>query len=166
MIPPVQGDDQAPQNRGGGAPITETRGKTLVGAPSPKYVNEDHAVWDQPHLAKTLLAMKDAEFMKLRFPETSYRPYEYEKWIRGITRSMTASHPEIGTYWLRIVDSAESVYQRYLNDVSSTRVSLKPKETLNRTEIEGRIENKIRTVLMSIVPVMISQQCTFEHDLP
>ena len=78
---------------------------------------------------------------------------------------MTASHPELGAYWLRIVGSAESVYQRYSTDVSSTRVSLKPTETLNRTDIEGRIENKIRTVLMNIVPFSISQQCTFERDL-
>ena len=77
---------------------------------------------------------------------------------------MTASHPELGTSWLRIVSSAESVYQRYLIDVISTRVSLKPTETLNRTDIEGRIENNIRTVLMNIVPFLISQQCTFERD--
>ena len=49
--------------------------------------------------------------------------------------------------------------------MSNTRVSLKPTEVLNRTDIELRIENKIRTVLMSAVPVSISQQCMLERDL-
>ena len=109
--------------------------------------------------------MKDAEFVKLRFSDSCYKPYEYEKWIQGLTRTMTASHPELGMYWTRIVQSAESVYHKYLNDVSVTRVSLKPTEVLNRTDIESRIENKIRTTLMNAVPASITQQCNFEQDL-
>ena len=78
---------------------------------------------------------------------------------------MTASHPELGMYWTRIVQSAESIYHKYLNDVSVTRVSLKPTEVLNRTDIESRIENKIRTTLMKAAPASISQQFNFEQDL-
>ena len=72
--------------------------------------------------------MKDAEFVELRFSDSCHKPYEYEKWIRGLTRAMLASHPELGMYWSRIVQSAESIYHKYLNDVSVARVSLKPTE--------------------------------------
>ena len=112
-----------------------------------------------------MLQMKDAEFVKLRFSDNSYRPYEYEKWIRGLTRAMTATHPELGAYWSRVVGAAEAVYHRYLTDVSATRVSLKPVEVLSRTDIEERIENKIRTILMVVVPPAINQQCLWEQDL-
>ena len=84
-----------------------------MGGPSPNFMQENRSIWDHNYLAKALLQMKDAEFMKLRFADGSYRPYEYERWIRAITRNMTASHPEMGAHWLRIVASAESVYNRY-----------------------------------------------------
>ena len=150
---------------GAGAPHTVPGGIAPEGGPSPNFVQENHTIWDQSYLAKAMLQMKDAEFVKLWSSDSCYRPYEYEKWIRGLTRAMTASHPELGAYWSRIVQSAESIYHQYLNDVSVTRVSLKPTEILNRTDIELRIENKIRTILMSAVPISISQQCNFEQDL-
>ena len=127
-------------------------------------MQENQNIWDQNYLAKALLQMKDAEFVKLKFAEGSYRPYEYERWIRAMTMNMTALHPESGIYWPRVVASAESVYNRYLNDVSVTRVSLKPTETLCRTDIEKRIEHKMRTVLMTVVPTSINHQCNCAED--
>ena len=79
--------------------------------------------------------------------------------------SLTAVHPELGGYWNRVVKSAEVVYNTYLNDVSTTRVSLKPKDTLQRTEIEGRMENKIRTLLMTAVPNTVNRLCSCEQDV-
>ena len=104
--------------------------------PSPNFVHESQGIWDQNYLAKALLQIKDTEFVKLKFAMGSYRPYEYGRWIRAITMNMTALHPESGAYWLRVVASAESVYNKYLNDGSVTRVSLKPTEVLCRTDIE------------------------------
>ena len=95
------------------------------------------------------MTLKETEFQKRKFPDGCYNTYEYEKWIKAVTMSLTAVHPELGGYWNRVVKSAEAVYNTYLNDVSTTRVSLKPKDTL---EIEGRMENKIRTLLMTAVP--------------
>ena len=76
--------------------------------PSPNFMHENEGIWDQNYLAKALLQMKDTEFAKLKFVDGSYRPYEYERWIRAITMNMTALHPELGAYWLRVVASAES----------------------------------------------------------
>ena len=126
-------------------------------------MHENPSVWDQTYLAKALLQMKDAEFVKLRFVEG--RPYEYERWVRAITRTLTALHPKLGGYWQRVVSSAESVYNKYLNDVSVTRVSLKPVDILCRIAIEKRIEHKLRAVLMSAVPASVNHQCNFTEDL-
>ena len=81
--------------------------------------------------------MKDSECAKLRFVDSCYKPYEYEKWICGVNRMMTATHPELGAYWTRVVETAQSTYFQYLNDVSVTRVSLKPRQVLNRREVES-----------------------------
>ena len=88
-----------------------------------------------------------------------------KKWIKAVTMTLTAVHPEMGGYWQRVVKSAESVYNAYLNDVSTTRVSLKPTETLHRTEIEGRMENKVRTMLMAAVPASVNRLCSCEFDV-
>ena len=106
-------------------------------------MQENSGVWDQTYLAKALMAMKETEFQKLKFADGCYKPYEYEKWIKAVTMTLTAVHPEMGGYWQRVVKSVGAVYNAYLNDVSTTRVSLKPTETLHRTEIEGRMENHI-----------------------
>ena len=42
---------------------------------------------------------------------------------------------------------------------------MKPTEKLYRTDIEERIEHKLRTILMSSVPASINQQCAFTEDL-
>ena len=94
-------------------------------------MQEKSEVWDQTYLAKALMAMKESEFTKLKFAEGSYRPFDYEKWVKTIAMSLTAVHPEIGAYWDRVQKSAEAVYNKYLNDVSNTRVSLKPTERLH-----------------------------------
>ena len=109
------------------------------------------------------MTMKEAEFSKLRFVEGSYRPFEYERWVKAITRTLTSMHPELGAYWQRILKSAEDVYHRYLADVSTTRVSLKPTETLSRTAVEDRIENKIRTMLMNAVPISVITSAIVER---
>ena len=79
--------------------------------------------------------------------------------------TLTAVHPEMGAYWQRVVQSAGTVYNTYLNDVSTTRVSLKPTEILHRTEIEGRMENKVRTLLMAAVPTSVNRLCSCEFDV-
>ena len=71
----------------------------------------------------------------------------------------------MGGYWQRVVKSAETVYNAYLNDVSVTRVSLKPSEKLSRTDIEERMENKIRTMLMTAVPASVNHQCNYTEDV-
>ena len=137
----------------------------MDGGPSPRFVHEKEEVWEQSYLATALLQMKETEFLKLRFSEGGYKPYEYERWIRAVTRNLTALHPEMGQYWERVVSSAESVYNKYLNDVSAARVSLKPTEVLCRTPIEERMEHKMRTVLMSAVPLTVNHQCDSAEDL-
>ena len=72
--------------------------------------------------------MKDSEVSKLRFSDTCYKPYEYEKWLCGVTRVMIAIPPAMGAYWVRIVEVAEGTYHKYLNDVSTSRASLRPKK--------------------------------------
>ena len=75
--------------------------------PSPFFMEEADKVWQQEYLARALLQMKETEIMKLKFVDGSYRPYEYERWINAVTRTMTALHPEMGNYWKRVVRSAE-----------------------------------------------------------
>ena len=136
----TQSENQ-PQNQGGACPdepeLRDQRNSFMSkpspkreggedGGPSPNFVQEDGKVWDQQYLSKALLQLKESDIAKLRFSETCYKPYEYEKWIRSVTRSLISSHSELGKYWNRVVKSAETVYQKYLNDFSTTRVSLKP----------------------------------------
>ena len=79
------------------------------GGPSPNFVQESAEIWHQSYLAKALLQLKETEFAKLRFSDSSYKPYEYEKWIRGFTRVMESTHPELGSYWTRVLTAAEKV---------------------------------------------------------
>ena len=58
-----------------------------------------------------MLQMKDSEVWRLKFPENCHKPYEYEKWIQAVNRSMEARHPEIGVYWGRVTRAAEETYQ-------------------------------------------------------
>ena len=82
--PPVQGEGQAAQTAtqkssgsvGVGAPQTVPGCTAPEGGPSPNFVQENHTIWDQSYLAKAMLQMKDAEFVKLRFSDSCYRPYE------------------------------------------------------------------------------------------
>ena len=67
--------------------------------PSPDYVQTDEAIWNQSYLAKAMLQMKDRDTRKLKFPESCYTPYEYEKWLQDVNRTMEADHPDIGLYW-------------------------------------------------------------------
>ena len=61
---------------------------------------------------------------------------------------------------------AETTYFKYLKDVSSTRVSLQPKPDMDLlTDMEARIENSMRTLLMNAVPPVINQQWMFLEDL-
>ena len=65
----------------------------------PGYSDADESIWDQAYLSKALQQMKDSEISKLRFTPTSYKPLEYEKWIKTVTTTMKGLHPEIGRYW-------------------------------------------------------------------
>ena len=110
-----------------GLPSTATTpGDTAPdGGPSPNFVNKDNSIWDQGYLAKAMLQMKDSDVQKLRFVETWYKPYEYEKWLCGVTRVMVANQPEMAIYW-NLVESAEKTYHKYRNEIRTSRVSLKP----------------------------------------
>ena len=78
---------------------------------------------------------------------------------------MAATHPEMGIYWDLIVKYAEAIYHKYLGEISTSRVCSKPTKKVSRSDIELRLENKIRTLLMSSVPTTIHRQCLFEQDL-
>ena len=121
---------------------------------------------DQSLRAKVLLQMKDSEIAKLRFVEGRYKPFEHEKWIMSVNRSMKGFHPEIGHYWEKVSKEVEETYcLQYLKDSSPTRVSLQPRQKLDGTEFETIIENRMRTLLMNAVPTIVTQQCMFQEDL-
>ena len=107
---------------------------------SPAYQNPEAGIWEQNYLSKALQQMKDSEIAKLRFVSGGNRPFEFEKWLSLITTTLNGMHPEIGSYWKQVVDSATEAYQKYLRDVSYTRVNITPNEALARTTIEKRIE--------------------------
>ena len=68
-------------------------------------------------------------------------------------------HPEIGSYWKQVVDSSTDAYQRYLRDVSYTRVKIAPNEALASNTIERRIEARLLTMLNNVLPSGIVRQC-------
>ena len=92
---------------------------------------------------------------KLKLLSTSDRPQECEKWIHVISTTMRGLHPKIGNYWLRVCESTEKVYQRYLKDLSHSRVSLLPDENLPRTQIETRIELRLKMMSTNTIPQSI-----------
>ena len=134
-------------------------------APSPAYQKPDEGIWEQSYLSKALQNMKDSEVPKLKLLSTSDKPQEYEKWLHLISTTMKGLHPEIGNYWLRVCESAETVYQRYLKDLSHTRVSLLPNEDLARTSIETRIESRLKMMLTNTIPQSILRQCEDKPDV-
>ena len=100
---------------------------------SPAYSEADKSIWEQSYLSKALQQMKDSEISKLKFSSASYKPVEYEKWIKTVSTTMKGLHPEIGRYWRAVCTLAEKTYEKYLNDLSSTRVSIFPSEVVART---------------------------------
>ena len=101
--------------------------------PSPGYADTDDTIWNQHYLAKAMLQMKDRDTWKLKFPAGCYMPYEHEKCLQAFNRSMDAYHPEIGVHWGTVTKASEETYNKYLKDIGTQRVRLKPEETLNRT---------------------------------
>ena len=101
--------------------------------------------------------MKDSEMTKLKLPSSCYRPLEYEKWIMSVTTTMKGLHPEIGRYWRRVCTLAEQTYEKYLKDLSYTRVSILPTEVVARISFEERIESRLNMMLANIVPLSIYQ---------
>ena len=83
----------------------------------------------------------------------------------AVNRILRGLHPEIGSYWERITKASEETYQLYLKDVGVSRVSLQPRQTLDRTPIETIIESRLRTFLKNVVPLIVTQQCMFQKDL-
>ena len=171
--PPVQGrrlcmdefEAERPQRREAGSSNDPSRSLNELGLKSP-YVQPDQNIWTQSLLAKVLVQMKDVDISKLKFIEGAYRPIEYEKWIMSVDRLMQGLHPEIGVYWKKALKDAEVTYFKYLKDVSSTRVSLQPKPDMDLlTDIEARIEARMKPLLMSAVPQVVNQQCMFLEDL-
>ena len=120
--------------------LDETKG-------SPAYSEADKNIWEQSYLSKALQQMKDSEMTKLRFSSTSYRPLEYEKWIKTVSTTMKGLHPEIGRYWRAVCTLAEKTYEKYLMDLVFTRVSIFPSEVVARTPIEERIESRLKMML-------------------
>ena len=78
------------------APLQPPGGTAPDGGLSPNFVEKETSIWDQRYLVEAMLQMKDSEVAKLRFSDTCYKPYEYEKWLCGVTRVMIAIHPEMG----------------------------------------------------------------------
>ena len=74
---------------------------------SPNYSEADKTIWEQSYLSKALQQMKDSEIAKLRLSSTSYKPLEYEKWIKTVSTTMKGLHPEIGRYWRAVCTLAE-----------------------------------------------------------
>ena len=158
-----EADRQQSQEAGNSDFPSRTFNKEL-GSKSP-YVQPDQNIWTQNLLAKVLLQMKDADVAKLKFTEGGYRPIEYEKWIMSVNLLMKGFHPEIGIYWNKALREAETTYFEYLKDVSSTRVSLQPKPDMDLlTDIEARIEARMKPLVMNAVPQVVSQQCMFLED--
>ena len=110
---------------------------------SPAYSEADKTIWEQSYLSKALQQMKDSEMTKLKFSPTSYKPLEYEKWIMTVSTTMKGLHPEIGRYWRAVCTLAEQTYEKYLKDLSFTRVSILPTEVVACTPIEERIESRL-----------------------
>ena len=94
----------------------------------PAYSNADESIWEQAYLSKALQQMKDSEISKLKFTSTSYKPLEYEKWVKTVSTTMKGLHPEIGRYWRAVCTLAEKTYEKYLNDLSFTRLSIFPRK--------------------------------------
>ena len=78
---------------------------------------------------------------------------------KTVTTTMKGLHPEIGRYWQAVCTLAEKTYEKYLNDLSFTRVSIFPKEVVPTTPIEERIESRLRMMLTTILPQAILRQC-------
>ena len=78
---------------------------------------------------------------------------------KTVTTTMKGLHPEIGRYWQAVCTLAEKTYEKYLNDLSFTRVSIFPKEVVPTTPIEERIESRLRVMLTTILPQAILRQC-------
>ena len=72
-------------------------------------VPED-SVWNQSYLAKALQNMKETDFAKLKFTSSANKPAEFEKWLILMETTTHAQHQEIGSYWKRVVDLADSAY--------------------------------------------------------
>ena len=102
---------------------------------------------------------------KLTFTDECYKPFEYEKWRMSIDRTLNGFQPENGKYWTKVSKDAEGVYYQYLKDLSPTRVSLIPKSKLDGTDIETRIEHRLRNLLMTAAPAAVANQCMFQEDL-
>ena len=109
--------------------------------------------------------MKDSEIAKLRFSSTSYKPLEYEKWIKTVSTTMKGLHPNIGRYWRAVCTLAEKTYEKYLNDLSFTGVSIFPSEVVATTPIEERIESRLKMMLTNILPQAIVRQCDDCEDV-
>ena len=60
---------------------------------------------------------------------------------------MKGLHPEIGRYWRRVCTLAERTYEKYLKDLSYTRVSILPTEVVACTPIEERIGSRLKMML-------------------
>ena len=130
----------------------------------PAYSEADRNIWEQSYLSKGLQQMKDSEMTKLMFSSTSYKFLEYEKWIKTVGTTMKGLHPEIGRYWRAVCTYAERTYEKYLNDLSFTRVSIFPSEAVARTPIEERIESRLKVMLTNILPQSIVRQCDDRED--
>ena len=109
--------------------------------------------------------MKDTEIAKLKFTPGCSKPLEYEKWVTLMGTTMNGHHPEIGSYWQRVVEAAEKAYSSYIKDVSYTRIGIFPNEKLPRTMIEERIESRLLMMMNYVVPQVVVRQCDDKPDV-
>ena len=91
---------------------------------------------------------------------------EFEKWLPQMETTTHSLHSEIGLYWKRVVTAAEEAYQKYIQDVSCTRIAIVPEEIKSTNIIEERIESKLRMILIYVVPPVVMRQCDDRPDVP
>merc|ERR1711888_328095 len=121
MAPPTKA---VPQPREVIPETAESPKREKAATLSPAYQNPEASTWEQSYLSEALQQMKDSEIAKLRFVSGGNRPFEFEKWLHLITTTLNGMHPEIGSYRKQVVDSSIEAHQRYLRDVSYTRVKI------------------------------------------
>ena len=76
-------------------------------------------------------------------------------------RVMEGYHPEIWKYVDKVVTHTNETYMHYLREVGSAKVYMMPRDKLDQTDIESRIEKRFRALLLNCMPGEIREQCMY-----